>query len=146
MTSIPIPSSGQPLDLSYLTTIATSINDLYSLTNSSTFNKSSKIAPSTNKQTTSELIFAAERVKYSVGITAAKGLTTTTKWNYGGVTFTTAPVVQITVEFSGSPSTQKSVIAVINSVSNSEMSYQFYSVDGITAAADYYVHITAIGY
>jgi hypothetical protein len=145
-TNIPLPSSGQPLDLTYLTTIASSINDLYALTNSSTFNKSSKIAPATNKQTTSELIFAAERVKYSVAVTAAKGLTSATTWSYGGVTFTIAPVVQITVEFSGSPATQKSIIPIINSVSNSQMSYQFYSVDGITTAADYFVHITAIGY
>jgi len=142
--TIPLPSSGQPLDLSYLTTIATSINDLYSLTNSSTFNKSSKIAPATNKQTVSELIFAGERIKYQAPKTDAKGVTPSTSWGFGGVVFTTAPVIQITIEFSGATA-NKSVTPIINSVTATQVNYQFYCTDGI-AAGDYWVHITAIGY
>jgi hypothetical protein len=146
-TNIPLPSSGQPLDLSYLTTIVTSINDLYSLTNASAFNKSSKIAASPNKQTTSELIFAAERVVVSVGTAvAAKGLVSgLASWGYNGVNFINAPVVSITVESAGTTVGVKSIIPILNSVTATSVTYDLYTPDGIPTGT-YYLHFTAIGY
>jgi hypothetical protein len=142
-TSIPLPSSGQPLDLTYLTTIASSINDLYSLTNSSTFNKSSKIGESSNKQTTSELIFAAKRMQHSLPAIAAKNTSPQVAWDMNSTTFNSPPVVQITVEYTGTGN--KSLIPIINSVTTSGVSFQFYSPDGV-AGGQIWVHLTAVGY
>jgi hypothetical protein len=148
MSRLPIPSQGQPIDVSYLAQIANVVNDLASAVAVKP-STSSKIA--TNSSNSYEL---KETSSLSV-VTGTVGVTSSTKiaqnveqsFSYSfGVNFKYPPVVTATiVRGTGTGSPKNYMHLIIDSVSTSSLTGLIKTTNPTAETLDFSINIIAIG-
>ena len=132
-----LPDRGQPLDISYLSRMATEINTLNRLVNSTRSLSSIKYfgESGTTEVATSELVIYASSQAVSGNSTSDSGLTT--RFDYS---FKKAPIVTVSAQ-----STSDNVYCVIKSVSDRSCEVKLILPAGTTSFTTANISLVAIG-
>lgn len=132
-----LPDRGQPLDISYLSRMATEINTLNTLVNSRRSLSSIKYfgESGATEVATSELVIYASSQSVSGNSTSDSGLTT--RFDYS---FKQAPIVTVSAQ-----STSDNVYCVIKSVSDRSCEVKLILPAGTTSFTTANISLVAIG-
>jgi hypothetical protein len=138
--TVPLPSRGQPIDLSYILTIVNSIDELNSKIASGKTESSIKYSGNTGTTSllTSDLVFYSASQKINFNLSTKSGNSTSFSFN-----FKNTPIVLTSVE-SGPSSTSIPVYCVLNNISPTGCSVTAYSSKS-TGTFDGNISIIAIG-
>jgi hypothetical protein len=145
MAELPLPDRGQPLDVTYIYTMANTINQIASTVNLSTNKNIVVDTQSIGKQKLKNTDFAA-----IAGYTQATNATTVTTGqvvevkNYSfGLTFKYPPIVTATVVANNNDNATTNATVVVSDISTTSVSFKV--VFGTAGSASVGLNIIAIG-
>lgn len=146
MAKIPLPQRGQPIDLSYISTLATAINELASAQTSSTKSYMTVDTPSAGKQSvrTSDARIIGGYLVVTNKNTVKIGQEETFSYSFsGGTTFQYPPIVTATaINIDGTPAGE-SVNIILKQVSRDKIDGLVrFNTDGVASVG---INIIAIG-
>ena len=144
MARVPLPERGQPLDVSYIYSLAQAINDVAVAVNSGSNNESTISSPGMPAQTvrTSETRFVASTQQVVSGEDAKAGDIKDYSFDFGS-SFKYIPVVTITTVNVGQNTPGSNVNVTIREVTTSKVVYDVrYNATGNVSLS---VNIMAIG-
>jgi hypothetical protein len=146
MTQVQSPSPGQPLDVSYINTLVTSLNQLDNSVSSQNNSASSKVGANTvTARKTSSLAFAAETVSISLSKVDKDNVAYSGTWNNQGVSFTGNPIVVGTIVSTASSVTNRELILIIKSITASATNFEIIAPTAISQSYSISVNFIAIG-
>lgn len=136
MAAIPLPDRGQPIDISYLLTMANEVNKMNSIVNAGKTQSSIKYSNSGTKKSinTTDLVIDAQTKKVEIG-----------KVTTFDFSFKFIPIVTTSIQYKPGGQNATGVFPIITSLSSTSCSIELYNPSSLTTLSDGYVSIIAIG-
>jgi len=140
MNKIGQPSTGQPLDVDYISNMVETIDAIVDEINKdNTTATYYKLENGTSGNSTGQLKIWSKRIAYNIA--AGNSSVNVPTVDYSSMGFSYAPILSVTVENSN----VSNIVATIKSFSQSSASIDVYNLAGTTGTTGH-IHITAIGY